>query len=106
MLPVTWLLLMALCGWASGQIVGSKAFGRVADGLLGITGAMFVSFLLEALRIDTNAVNLLLFSVWGAAALPAALRLMLKVTVRSGSPPPSFSESPEKPATPSESPSD
>lgn len=73
-----WLLLMALCGLSTGEIVGGKGFGRVADMLLGITGAFVVRFSVDALRIDVHAVNLLLFSIWGAAALPASVRFLVK----------------------------
>jgi uncharacterized membrane protein YeaQ/YmgE (transglycosylase-associated protein family) len=79
MLPLVWLLLMALCGWTAGEIVGGKGFGRAADILLGITGALTVRFSLEVVRIDMDAVNLLLFSVWGAAALPGIVRLLVRI---------------------------
>jgi uncharacterized membrane protein YeaQ/YmgE (transglycosylase-associated protein family) len=78
MLHFIWPLLMALCGWTAGEIVGGKGFGRVADMLLGITGAFLVRFSVDALRIDVHTVNLLLFSIWGAAALPASVRFLAK----------------------------
>jgi uncharacterized membrane protein YeaQ/YmgE (transglycosylase-associated protein family) len=78
MLHFIWLLFMALCGWTAGEIVGGKGFGRVADMLLGITGAFLVRFSVDALRIDVHTVNLLLFSIWGAAALPASVRFLAK----------------------------
>jgi uncharacterized membrane protein YeaQ/YmgE (transglycosylase-associated protein family) len=78
MLRFIWLLLMALCGRTAGEMVGGKGFGLVADMLLGITGALTVRFAVDALRIDVHAVNLLLFSIWGAAALPASVRFLVK----------------------------
>jgi uncharacterized membrane protein YeaQ/YmgE (transglycosylase-associated protein family) len=78
MLHFIWLILMALCGRAAGEIVGGKGFGRVADMLLGITGAFLVRFSVEALRIDVHTINLLLFSIWGAAALPGSVRFLAK----------------------------
>ena len=35
-------------------------------------------FLFEALRIDVDVVNLLLFSVWGAAGLPGIVKFLLR----------------------------
>jgi uncharacterized membrane protein YeaQ/YmgE (transglycosylase-associated protein family) len=78
MLHFIWLILMALCGRAAGEIVDGKGFGRVADMLLGITGAFLVRFSVEALRIDVRTINLLLFSIWGAAALPSSVRFLAK----------------------------
>jgi uncharacterized membrane protein YeaQ/YmgE (transglycosylase-associated protein family) len=78
MLHFIWLILMALCGWAAAEIVGGKGLGRVADMLLGITGAFVVRFSMDALRIDVHAINLLLFSIWGAAALPSSVRFLAK----------------------------
>jgi uncharacterized membrane protein YeaQ/YmgE (transglycosylase-associated protein family) len=69
---------MALCGLSAGEIFGDKGFGRIADMLLGITGAFAVRFSVDVLRIDVHATNLLLFSVWGAAALPASVRFLVK----------------------------
>ena len=54
MLHFIWLILMALCGRTAGEIVGGKGFGRVADMLLGITGAFLVRFSVDALRIDVH----------------------------------------------------
>jgi uncharacterized membrane protein YeaQ/YmgE (transglycosylase-associated protein family) len=73
-----WFLVVGLSGWASGEIVGGEAFGRVADILLGISGAFLVRFITEQLHFPLDYVNLLLFSVWGAAAPPAAVRLLLR----------------------------
>ena len=73
-----WLLIIGLSGWASGEIVDGEGFGRVADILLGISGAYLVRFITEQVRFPLDDVNLLLFSVWGAAAPPAAVRLLLR----------------------------
>jgi len=72
MLAPWWLLLIGiLTGLTTRFIVGGKAYGSVADALLGITGAFFVNWLLEML---THAAipwsNSTLFTIWGAAALP------------------------------------
>lgn len=73
-----WLLVVGLSGWATGEIVGGEGFGRVADILLGISGAFLVRFITELGRFPLDYVNLLLFSVWGAAAPPATVRLLLR----------------------------
>ncbi len=73
-----WLFLTALCGWFAGKSVGGKRLGAVADSLLGITGAQTVRFLLDVLRVSVDDTNALLFSVWGAAALPYLVRFLIK----------------------------
>jgi uncharacterized membrane protein YeaQ/YmgE (transglycosylase-associated protein family) len=73
-----WLLAAALAGWAGGRIAGDDGFGTGADILLGITGAFVVRWSLEKTGISVENVYLLLFSIWGAAALPAAMRLVIR----------------------------
>jgi uncharacterized membrane protein YeaQ/YmgE (transglycosylase-associated protein family) len=72
MLPLWWLLLIGiLTGLVTRTIVGGKAYGSVADALLGITGAFSVDWML---RVFTHAPMPLsdstLLTIWGAAALP------------------------------------
>jgi uncharacterized membrane protein YeaQ/YmgE (transglycosylase-associated protein family) len=73
-----WLLVVGLAGWISGTIVGGQGFGRVADVLLGISGACLVRFIMEQVVVPLEYVYLLLFSIWGAAAPPAMARLLMK----------------------------
>jgi uncharacterized membrane protein YeaQ/YmgE (transglycosylase-associated protein family) len=73
-----WLLAAALAGWAAGEIAGNGGFGTLADVLLGITGAFVVRWSVENIGISVNNVYLLLFSIWGAAAFPAVLRIALR----------------------------
>jgi uncharacterized membrane protein YeaQ/YmgE (transglycosylase-associated protein family) len=73
-----WLLAAALAGWAAGKIAGEDGFGTLADILLGITGAFVVRWSLENIGISLQDVYLLLFSIWGAAALPAAVRFGIR----------------------------
>jgi len=73
-----WLLAAALAGWAGGKIAGDNGFGTLADILLGITGAFVVRWSLENIGISLHDVYLLLFSIWVAAAFPAALRLGIR----------------------------
>ena len=74
----TWLLAAAVAGWAAGKITGNDGFGTGIDLLLGITGAFLVRWSLENLGISFANVYLLLFSIWGAAALPALVRLGMR----------------------------
>ncbi|MGA3091608.1 MAG: hypothetical protein ABSD75_23605 [Terriglobales bacterium] len=73
-----WLLSAALAGCAAGKIAADDGLGTGADVLLGVTGAFAVRWSLENIGVSLDDVYLLLFSIWGAAALPAALRLGIK----------------------------
>ena len=73
-----WLVIVAMTGWASGKIWGGKALGRVSDVLLGILGASLVRFISDLGVVHLESVYFLLFSVWGAAAPPAIVRLWLR----------------------------
>lgn len=68
-----WLPLVALAGFVSGQVADERAFGSIADILLGLCGAFLVRFVAEQLG-NLAPIYLLLFSMWGAAALPAIAR--------------------------------
>jgi len=78
-----WLLAAALAGWAGGEIAGDDGFGTGTDILLGITGAFVVRWSLENIGISLHDVYLLLFSIWGAAAFPAAVRFGVRRQNRS-----------------------
>ena len=78
-----WLLAAALAGWAGGRITGGDGFGTGADILLGITGAFVVRWSLENFGISPKDVYLLVFSIGGAAAFPAAVRLGIRLHNRS-----------------------
>ena len=73
-----WLLGAALAGWVSGRIAGDDGFGTGADILLGIMGAFVVRWSLEKIGISVHDVYLFLFSIWGAAAFPAAVRFGIR----------------------------
>jgi uncharacterized membrane protein YeaQ/YmgE (transglycosylase-associated protein family) len=81
MFHLIWLI--ALAGWVGGKIAGGDGFGPGADILLGITGAFVVRWCLENIGVSLEAVYPLLFSICGAAAVPAALRLGVKLHNRS-----------------------
>jgi uncharacterized membrane protein YeaQ/YmgE (transglycosylase-associated protein family) len=73
-----WLFVAALAGWAGGKIAGDDGFGTGTDILLGITGAFVVRWFFENIGISLQNVYLLLFSIWGGAALPALVRLGIR----------------------------
>jgi uncharacterized membrane protein YeaQ/YmgE (transglycosylase-associated protein family) len=73
-----WLLAAGLAGWASGKITGNDGFGTGADILLGIMGSYAVRWFFENVSISLANVYLLLFSIWGAAAFPAVVRLGIR----------------------------
>jgi uncharacterized membrane protein YeaQ/YmgE (transglycosylase-associated protein family) len=73
-----WLFVPALSGWAGGKIARDDGFGSGADILLGITGAFVVRWSLENIGISVQDVYVLLFSIWGAAAFPALVRLGIR----------------------------
>lgn len=75
-----WLLAVALAGWLSGQIVDGQGLGSAGDVLFGMGGGLVVRW---ALGASVGDVNLLLFSVWGAAAAAAAVRLWVRPLRRS-----------------------
>jgi len=72
MLALWWLLTIGiLTGLVTRTIVGDKAYGAVADALLGITGAFAVDWMLRVVPDTTISwSNSTLFTIWGAAALP------------------------------------
>jgi len=77
MAGLAWLLLMAVCGWTAGRVIGGKGLGVVTDILLGITGALTVRFFLDALRVTVHT-DILLLSALGAAALPGFIRFLIR----------------------------
>jgi uncharacterized membrane protein YeaQ/YmgE (transglycosylase-associated protein family) len=76
-----WLFLTGmLVGLVTRKIMSERAYGAIADMLLGMTGAFASSWLIENLARSTIvAWNVrLLFVIWGAAALPFLARFLAK----------------------------
>jgi uncharacterized membrane protein YeaQ/YmgE (transglycosylase-associated protein family) len=75
-LPLTGIIV----GLLTRNIIGGKAYGVVADMLLGITGAFASAWLTETLALTQPIAwnNRLLFAIWGAVALPALARFFAK----------------------------
>lgn len=75
-MPHTILLLaVALAGWLTGQIIDREGLGTTGDVLFGIAGGLVVRSVMHG---SVGGVDLLLFSVWGAAAAAAAVRFWLR----------------------------
>ena len=72
MLAPFWLLTIGmLTGFVTRTIVGGKAYGAVADALLGITGAFAVDWMLTVITQSSMPwSDSTLLTIWGAAALP------------------------------------
>jgi len=72
MLTLWWLLIIGiLTGLVTRTIVGGKAYGAVADALLGITGAFAIDWMLQVVHHTTISwSSSTVFTIWGAAALP------------------------------------
>jgi uncharacterized membrane protein YeaQ/YmgE (transglycosylase-associated protein family) len=75
---VAWLIFVAIAGWAAGEIAGGDDYGRLTDVLLGLSGALLVRFIVESSGISLHDVYLLLFSIWGAAMVPAIFRWSIR----------------------------
>ncbi len=80
-----WLFAAALAGWSAGKITGGDGLGPGTDIILGLTGAFVVRWSCASIGISLEMTYLLLFSIWGAAAFPAAMRFGLKRLRRSKS---------------------
>jgi uncharacterized membrane protein YeaQ/YmgE (transglycosylase-associated protein family) len=72
MLTVSWLLTIGIfSGLVTRAILGGKAYGLVADALLGITGAFAVDWTLGlSTHNGMSWTDSTLLTIWGAAALP------------------------------------
>src|SRR5215469_4704617 len=60
------------------EIVGGKSRGNVTNLLLGITGALAVRFCFDVLRVAVPETGAVVFSVCGAATLPALVRFFMR----------------------------
>jgi uncharacterized membrane protein YeaQ/YmgE (transglycosylase-associated protein family) len=80
MLALWWLLTIGiLTGLVTRTIVGGKAYGAVADALLGITGAFAVDWMLRMVFHTTISwSDSTLFTIWGAAALPLLVHFLAR----------------------------
>jgi uncharacterized membrane protein YeaQ/YmgE (transglycosylase-associated protein family) len=72
MLAPTWLIgLGIVVGLIARFIAGGRAYGPVADALLGITGAFAADWILRLVPdAELSWAAFTLLTIWGAAALP------------------------------------
>ena len=74
MLTLWWLLIIGiLTGLVTRTIVGGKAYGAVADALLGITGAFAIDWMLQVVHHTTISwSSSTVFTIWGGGRIAAA----------------------------------
>jgi len=80
MLAPLWLLTIGIVtGLVTRSMASGNGYGRVADALLGITGAFAVDWILGVLT-DTPIAwsRSTLFTIWGAALLPHLAHFIAK----------------------------
>ena len=54
---LSWIVVGAIAGWLSGQVMKGRGFGLLGDIIIGIVGGLIGGFLAEALFKVPNAVN-------------------------------------------------
>ena len=79
MLAPTWLLGIGIVvGLIARVIAGGRAYGPVADALLGITGAFAADWILRVVtHAELSWAAVTLGTIWGAAALPLVAHLLV-----------------------------
>ena len=54
---LSWIVVGAIAGWLSGQVMKGRGFGLLGDIIVGIVGGLIGGFLAELLFKIPNAVN-------------------------------------------------
>ena len=54
---LSWIVVGAIAGWLSGQVMKGRGFGLLGDIIVGIVGGLIGGFLADALFKVPNAVN-------------------------------------------------
>ena len=54
---LSWIVVGAIAGWLSGQVMKGRGFGLLGDIFVGVAGGLIGGFLAEALFKVPNAVN-------------------------------------------------
>jgi uncharacterized membrane protein YeaQ/YmgE (transglycosylase-associated protein family) len=54
---LSWIVVGAIAGWLSGQVMKGRGFGLLGDIIIGIVGGLIGGFLAEVLFKVPNAVN-------------------------------------------------
>ena len=71
-----WLLSVSLAAWVAHEIAEAE-FSRGIDVILGVLSAALLRYVCLQLHPPPEPINVLLFSVWAAAASPALMRLFV-----------------------------
>lgn len=77
---LSWIVVGAIAGWLSGQVMKGRGFGLLGDIVVGVAGGLIGGFLAEALFKVPNAVNgfnltSILVAFLGAVVLIVVVRL-------------------------------
>ncbi len=54
---LSWIVVGAIAGWLSGQVMKGRGFGLLGDIIVGVVGGLIGGFLAEMLLNVPNAVN-------------------------------------------------
>ncbi len=54
---LSWIVVGAIAGWLSGQVMKGRGFGLLGDIIVGVVGALIGGFLADVLLKGPNAVN-------------------------------------------------
>ena len=78
---LSWIVVGAIAGWLSGQVMKGRGFGLLGDIVVGIVGGLIGGFLAEVLFKVPNAVNgfnltSILVAFLGAVLLIVIARLL------------------------------
>jgi uncharacterized membrane protein YeaQ/YmgE (transglycosylase-associated protein family) len=77
-MDILWFLIIgAVAGWVSGQIMKGGGFGLIGNMLVGVTGAIVGGYLFDILEISVGSgiTGSLLTAVFGAVALLSVVGL-------------------------------
>jgi uncharacterized membrane protein YeaQ/YmgE (transglycosylase-associated protein family) len=77
---LSWIVVGAIAGWLSGEVMKGRGFGLLGDILVGVAGGLIGGWLAGALLKMPNAVNginvtSILIAFMGAIVLLAVLRV-------------------------------
>ncbi len=78
---LSWIVVGAIAGWLSGQVMKGRGFGLLGDIVVGIAGGLIGGFLAEVLFKVPNAVNginltSILVAFLGAVVLIVVVRML------------------------------
>jgi len=78
---LSWIVVGAIAGWLSGQVMKGRGFGLLGDIVVGIAGGLIGGFLADVLFKVPNAVNgfnltSILVAFLGAVVLIVVVRML------------------------------